>query len=697
MVSVPAAEVDIWTPIGPSRIDASSEHSTGVLFHIAIPAADPNTIYVSSPTSGVWASADRGASWRDATGDLPLLTVVALAVDPANPQHILPHWATRASMPRSMAVAPGHGSARRRVACPRSRNAFSTRPTRKNLYMRASAAIHRSTNGGTSWQVSRAGISSHLILAPGNPRTLYAGVPNVGVARTVDGGASWAVLTPGLAPTAFDVRVAPSPADPRVIYARNRVPAPTLNEIWRSADGGGTWTKQSTPNAFLSLIKADATIASRVYSAGVDFFRSDDGGATWAVKPGPHADHHDCIHDPGTPADIYTACDGGLYRATQAENWAFVADGIANVEFYDLAVAAGQPELAIGGTQDNGTLISHGLGLECGRFQAATAPPSRSTRRARRSCTSWTNRRRASRGLTMAAPRSPTSAAGCRPARCATTCASGWTRTTRDGSSPVAARSGVRRCRQWHGHSSSCRPALHPRRSTALPSRAMALTTSAPARAASMSVAETAASNSVLCTQTPTPSSTWLSTRMMRHSSSMRLLAGATHASTAFGAHRPSPAHPPCSHRPRSPPGFRPQRLPSADRRARRQHARVQPTTGLLRAATFGRSAYQVQTDAPVGSTLNTSGHITFLRVHDVGTGFGQAPNVLDGEVVCLLDTVPSLTLGFQLRLDAARATRREMLALLRAAFVSGRRVSIDYVRTAPRVGTVIRVARIER
>jgi hypothetical protein len=42
-----------------------------------------------------------------------------------------------------------------------------------------------------------------------------------------------------------------------------------------------------------------------------------------------------------------------------------------------------------------------------------------------------------------------------------------------------------------------------------------------------------------------------------------------------------------------------------------------------MRAATCGRSAYEVLTDAPVSSVLNASGHVTFPRAHDVGTGFG--------------------------------------------------------------------------
>ena len=368
-MSVPAAEVDVWTLIGPTRIDApGGGPATGVLFHIAIPASDPNTIYVSSPTSGVWASADRGASWRDATGDLPALTIVALAVDATNPQHVF------AALGDIAVYGSGDGgSAWSSVgALPAKLPAITelvVDPTNaQNLYLRAVDGIHKSTDGGASWQLSYSAAASHLIMAPGNPQVLYAGVPTVGVARTTDAGANWTVLTPGLAATAFDVRIAPSPVDASVIYTRNRVPAPGANEIWRSSDGGGTWAVHSTPTDYLSVIQADATAADRLYVAGVDFFRSDDGGATWAPKPGAHVDHHDCVHDPGQPADIYTACDGGLYPATQAENWTFVANGIANVEFYDLAVATERPELAIGGTQDNGTPISDGSALQWGKI-----------------------------------------------------------------------------------------------------------------------------------------------------------------------------------------------------------------------------------------------------------------------------------------------------------------------------------------
>ena len=46
------------------------------------------------------------------------------------------------------------------------------------------------------------------------------------------------------------------------------------------------------------------------------------------------------------------------------------------------------------------------------------------------------------------------------------------------------------------------------------------------------------------------------------------------------------------------------------------------PTTGVLRAGTCGRGAFEVNTDHPLGSVLAIEGIPIFLRVHDAG-GFG--------------------------------------------------------------------------
>ncbi len=93
------------------------------------------------------------------------------------------------------------------------------------------------------------------------------------------------------------------------------------------------------------------------------------------------------------------------------------------------------------------------------------------------------------------------------------------------------------------------------------------------------------------------------------------------------------------------------------------------------------------------GSVIETVGHVSFLRAHELGSGYGKVPNFLDCEVVTQLAEEPLRTFGFQLRADPNEPARREMFDLLRAAFVSGHSIRIDYLTSGPRVGEIIRVA----
>jgi len=75
----------------------------------------------------------------------------------------------------------------------------------------------------------------------------------------------------------------------------------------------------------------------------------------------------------------------------------------------------------------------------------------------------------------------------------------------------------------------------------------------------------------------------------------------------------------------------------------------------------------------------NSQGKLTFLRAHDVGTGWGPPNDQLDVEVVFMLDSVQPGAFGFQLRIDANQPVREAMVGLLRDAFVHNLKVSVDY------------------
>jgi photosystem II stability/assembly factor-like uncharacterized protein len=732
MTDVPDPEVDVWTPIGPIAINWSDGSSTGVLFHIAIPASNPSVIYVSSRTSGVWASSDHGARWRAASGDLPSLVVLGLAVDAAAPDHLYVVLG-EAGVYESKDAGGSWTKVGAPPGLPSDVTDLIVDPSNGlRLYLRAQDGIYRSDDGGATWQPSLDGAASHLVMAPSSPRVLYAGLPHQGVFRTRDGGARWTRLLAG--PAAVDIKVAVTAADAAVIYTRFKITS-TENPVYATNDGGRSWSLSSTPDWYVELIAADDTNAQRVYVAGVKFYRSDDRGATWAVMDGAHDDHHAVASDPGQPTDIYTACDGGLYLSAQGNDWTFVADGIANVEFFDLADSTTRPELAIGGTQDNGTVMTADVALEWtqiwdGDGATVAIDPTNAdvmymmqqyaSTIARSDNGGASHPTNVGHGLPPGHvcfnlrfgldPTDPRILLACcnelwlgvptmplipwrtiftppdAPAEKVTMFAIGP-----DGMYHVATNLGRIYAGVGPGGGGWPLAFHHPSGDPAAdlvvdpddPQVLYAAFAGGSERVYRLHRSAPAALFTAIPITAGLPSGLTVKTLAV---DAMRPLV--IYAGTNQGVYRARSTDQGASwiwddYN---------AGLPPADVRALRVHS----TTGLMRAATFGRSAFQVNTDMPVGSLLNISGRLTSLRVHDVGTRWGRPPNELDAEVIFTLDTNDVLTFGFQLRADSEAPTRSGMLSLLRAAFVADGVVSIDFIRTAPRVGTVTRVARID-
>jgi len=60
--------------------------------------------------------------------------------------------------------------------------------------------------------------------------------------------------------------------------------------------------------------------------------------------------------------------------------------------------------------------------------------------------------------------------------------------------------------------------------------------------------------------------------------------------------------------------------------------------------------ADQAQAEANDLLLLNATGHITMLRVHELGTGYGPGDDFIDGEVVIRLDSHVDRAFGLKLR-----------------------------------------------
>ena len=95
---------------------------------------------------------------------------------------------------------------------------------------------------------------------------------------------------------------------------------------------------------------------------------------------------------------------------------------------------------------------------------------------------------------------------------------------------------------------------------------------------------------------------------------------------------------------------------------------------------------------------VESKGHITFLRVNEVGTKYGPPTDSIDVEVVIQLDSAPGKAFGFQLRNDNFLPARQGMLDLLRDAFSNNFPVLVDYNITPPKNnGVIIRVAVVKQ
>lgn len=151
--------------------------------------------------------------------------------------------------------------------------------------------LWKTTNGGTSYTTNTDQLAvigcSDLAIDPSNPQIMYlatgdgdgADTYSVGVLKSTDGGNSW--NTTGLTWTVNQgrtiSRILVNPTNPQIVMAF------ASNGIWRSTNGGTTW---SQPTGTFNGIK-DAEFKpgdpNTVYAAGTAFRRSTDGGATWTA------------------------------------------------------------------------------------------------------------------------------------------------------------------------------------------------------------------------------------------------------------------------------------------------------------------------------------------------------------------------------------------------------------------------------
>ena len=203
------------------------------------------------------------------------------------------------------------------------------------LYSATGDGIARLDEEGGAWTValSLPGSGAQcLAVDPADQETLYAGLREGGIRRSVDGGRSW--VDCGLPePAVFSLAV--SSAD-GAVYAGTEP-----SRLFRSADRGDSWTELDAllelpsqprwsfpPRPWTSHVR---WIAPSPHDAGLllvgielgGLMRSTDGGVSWQDhRPGAQPDVHSLAWHPHVQGRAYEAGGGGSAFSTDAgETW----------------------------------------------------------------------------------------------------------------------------------------------------------------------------------------------------------------------------------------------------------------------------------------------------------------------------------------------------------------------------------------
>ena len=378
---------------------------------IALDPADPATFYVGLGTGGIMKSTNAGASFSAIFEKEAVAAIGAIAVAPSDAKVV---WVGTGEANDRNSSSWGNGVYRsddagvsfKPVGLEGSRTIarIVVHPTDpKTAWVAvmgdlwtpsAGRGLYKTTDAGASFKRILAAPAPYddrvgcgeIVIDPLNPDVLYASLyarrrtpwsfsfgPAVtdgkdlgGIFKSLDGGATWSKLTTGLPKEAGRIGLAVYAKNPKIVYAivqsdpeaggwAVRVKS---GGVFRSDDAGANFTRVNPLNPrpfYFSQIRVDPENDQRVYVLGYLVHVSDDGGKTFredAFKK-VHADCHALVIDPGKRDRLLLGTDGGLYQSFDAgKTWDFL-NRFAAGEFYRVNVDIGTPYRICGGLQDN--------------------------------------------------------------------------------------------------------------------------------------------------------------------------------------------------------------------------------------------------------------------------------------------------------------------------------------------------------
>jgi Secretion system C-terminal sorting domain len=373
--------VSNWEPIGPFTHTNTGSWSSGQ-GRVNIVHVDPsnaNTVYLGAPAGGIWKSTNNGSTWAPLTDQLPQIGVSGIAVDYSNSNVIYISTGDKdAGDSYSVGVYKStdggltwNPTGTMGASNPSRAGDILIHPTNNQiLWCATNNGIYRTTNAGLSWSRVQLGNFSqgNIRLKPGDPSTVYAVSNNV-FYRSTNTGLSFTEVLTGLPATSGRLVMDVTPANANYIYVLSATTDDDFQGIYRSIDGGMTFTERNTTtNVFESsqawfdlALAVSSTNAEEIYTGCLNVWKSTNGGTSatkinnWSNPSGPSYTHAD-IHYLGFYGNkLFCGSDGGIYVSeNNGSNFTDLTEGVQISQFYKIAVSKQSSANMVGGLQDNG-------------------------------------------------------------------------------------------------------------------------------------------------------------------------------------------------------------------------------------------------------------------------------------------------------------------------------------------------------
>ncbi|HEX5129614.1 MAG TPA: hypothetical protein VFV90_07705, partial [Usitatibacter sp.] len=248
-----------WQALGPSNVG-------GRVRSMAFDPRNANRLLAGTASGGLWISDNAGASWRANSDFFPNLSVSAIAFDPLSPNvvYLGTGEASAGLVGVGVFKSTDGGETWRflestnadRNADWRFVNRLAVHPADADVLLAGvtnfdfqGGGIYRSTNGGESWSQVFGIRALDVAFDPNSPPNVVAGLDDGTIAYSRDGGISWAQTIP-LVPVPSGRG---NTARAEIAFARSQPGAVLASvdnakgEVWRSLDGGASWSKLATP------------------------------------------------------------------------------------------------------------------------------------------------------------------------------------------------------------------------------------------------------------------------------------------------------------------------------------------------------------------------------------------------------------------------------------------------------------------